>query len=534
MRKFEKGQIIKNIGSSWFSLGINIVTGIFLSPFILHHLGDTAFGVWVLIFSVTGYYGLFDLGIRSSVVRYVSKFTATEEHDELAKLVNTSLFSYSCIGLASVLVTLMLSFNVDPVFRKIPPEMLPTARWLLVMVGLSVGLGFPLGVFNGFLEGLQRFDILNWTNVVATLLRTALIVAVVNRGYGLLMVAFITIILPLLASILRAIIALHLRPVPIGLRYVDRGTFRQIVNYSSSTFLIMVAGRLRFKTDEIVIGTMLSAAAVTYFNIGNRIVDYAGQVVTTLAQVFVPMSSQSEAKGDMNRLRKIFVVGNRVCAFIILPICATLLILGRSVIEVWVGKKYVATSYPVLVIMIIACTLWWSQSASGRVLFGMSKHGTWAKITLLEGVANLILSIILVRPFGIIGDAFGTAIPLACSTIFFMPRHVSQLLGIRLGTYLREAYTLPFLLTMPFVAVLLLMQRWFVPHNYRGLGLQLLIGGAVYGTGLLWAHLTNNALRTGELVEKKDPKPNEVSVIAEHEAVSAELMGISERRERSR
>ncbi|MFY9560981.1 MAG: flippase [Terriglobales bacterium] len=514
MRKFEKGQIIKNISSSWFSLGINIVTGIFLSPFILHRLGDTAFGVWVLIFSVTGYYGLFDLGIRSSVVRYVSKFTATEEDEELAKVVNTSLFSYSCIGLASVVLTLVLSFYVDHVFRKIPPDMLPTARWLLLMVGSSVALGFPLGVFNGFLEGLQRFYILNWSNVIATLLRTALIVVALNRGYGLLMIAFITIILPLMASILRAVIALRLRPVPLGLHYVDRGTFRRIATYSSSTFLIMVAGRLKFRTDEIVIGTMMSAAAVTYFNIGNRIVDYAGQVVTTLAQVFVPMSSQSEAKGDMNRLRKIFVVGNRVCAFIIFPICATLLILGRSVIEVWVGKKYVATSYPVLVIMIIACTLWWSQSASGRVLFGMSKHGTWAKITLIEGVSNLILSIILIRPFGIIGDAFGTAIPLACSTIFFMPRHVSKLLGIRLRTYLREAYVLPLLLTLPLVAVLLLMQRWFIPHNYRELGLQLVIGGAVYGTGLLWAYLANNALRTGELVVKEDPNPLEISVTA--------------------
>src|SRR5882757_6226624 len=507
MRKFEKGQIIKNISSSWFSLGINIVTGIFLSPFIVHHLGDTAFGVWVLIFSVTGYYGLFDLGIRSSVVRYVSKFTATNEEEELAKIVNTSLFSYSCIGLASMVVTLLLSFYVEHVFSKIPQEMFPTARWLLLMVGTSVALGFPLGIFGGFLEGLQRFYITNLTNVVATLLRTVLIVVVLNRGYGLLMVAFITIILPLLASILRAIIALRIHPVPLSAKYVDRPTFRRIVNYSSSTFLIMVAGRLKFKTDEIVIGTMLSAAAITYFNIGNRIVDYAGQVVTTLAQVFTPMSSQSEAKGDMNRLRKIFVVGNRVCAFIIFPICATLIILGKSVIEVWMGRRYIEQSYPVLVIMIVACTLWWSQSASGRVLFGMSKHSTWAKVTLIEGVSNLILSIILVRPFGIIGDAFGTAIPLACSTIFFMPWHVSNLLHIRLRTYLREAYMLPFLLTIPLVAVLLLMKQWFVPQNYHGLGLQLLIGGAVYGAGLLWAYLSNRALHTGELVPAQDLKP---------------------------
>ena len=513
MHKFEKGQIIKNIGSGWFSLGINVLVGIFLSPFILHRLGDTAFGIWVLIFSVTGYYGLFDLGIRSSIVRFVSKFTATEDHEELAELVNTSVFTYSCIGVVSMLVTLTVCFYVDRLFR-IPPELYSTTRWLLLMVGLSVALGFPLGIFGGFLEGLQRFYILNWTNVVSTLLRAVLIVVALNHGYGLLTVAWITISLPVLASIVRGVIALRLCPVPFGRRYVDRATFRQMANYSGVTFIIMVAGRLKFKTDEIVIGTFLSAAAITYFNIGARIVDYAGQVVTTLAQVFVPMASQSEARGDMNRLRKIFVAGNRVCAFVIFPICAVLIILGKSVIEVWVGKKYIATSYPVLVIMIVCSTVWFAQSASGRVLFGMSKHGTWAVVTLIEGVCNLILSIILVRPYGIIGDAFGTAIPLLCSTIFFMPRHMCRQLGIRLGTYLREAYVLPLLVTAPLVLVLLLLQRWFVPHNYRQLALQFLIGGSVYGLGILWAFLSNQALRVGELAAKKDATTAESKVVA--------------------
>lgn len=511
MRKFEKRQIIKNISSNWFSLGINILTGILLSPFILHRLGDTAFGLWVLIFSITGYYGLFDLGIRSSVVRYVAKFTAVDENDELAKLINTSLFSYSCIGAASLIVTVILCLNVDRIFH-VPPGMAITARWLLLMVGTAVGLGFPLGVFGGFLEGLQRFYIVSWSNIVTTMLRAGLIVAALSAGYGLITVALITVSLPLIASIVRTVVALRLHPVPIGLRYVEKATFRRIVNYSSSTFLIMLAGRLKFKSDEILIGAMMSAAAITYFNIGNRIVDYAGQVVTTLASVFTPMSSQSEARGDMNRLRKIFVVGNRVCAFIIFPICATLLILGRSVIEVWMGRKYVATSYPVLVIMIIACTLWWSQSASGRVLFGMSKHGTWAKITLLEGVGNLVLSVALIPYYGIIGDAFGTAIPLALSTIYFMPRHVSKLLSIRVTTYVREAYLLPFMITAPFAVCLLLMQRWYVPHTWRGLGVQLLIGGMVYGAGLLWAHRTERVLRTGELVVKTEPEPAPIDV----------------------
>jgi len=120
------------------------------------------------------------------------------------------------------------------------------------------GFGIPTRIFGGFLEGLQRFYITNLTNVVATLLRTVLIVVVLNRGYGLLMVAFITIILPLLASILRAIIAAAYPSRSAQRKYVDRPTFRRIVNYSSSTFLIIGGGPSEVQDDEIVIGTMLS------------------------------------------------------------------------------------------------------------------------------------------------------------------------------------------------------------------------------------------------------------------------------------
>ena len=87
-----KTQTIKNVTSSWMSLLVNGILGFFLAPFIIHHLGDDAYGLWILICSITGSYGLFDLGIRSSVVRYVSKFHAVGDREELSRLISTTLF----------------------------------------------------------------------------------------------------------------------------------------------------------------------------------------------------------------------------------------------------------------------------------------------------------------------------------------------------------------------------------------------------------------------------------------------------------
>ena len=516
MRKLEKLQIIKNVGSSWFALGVNILVGIFLSPFILHRLGDAAFGIWVLIFSFTGYYGIFDFGIRSSIIRYVSKYTATSDVAEVSRLINTAMFTYTCVGVLSLIITLLGCIYVDQVFH-IVPEFKSTARWLLFVVGGSVALGFPLGVFGGMLEGLQKFYILNWTNIASSLLRVGLIVFYLNRGGGLLSVAVITVGLPMLASFVRAAVALRSLPVVFAWKYVERSSFRHMANYSGITFVIIVAGRLRFKTDALVIGKLLGAAAITYFYAGSRLVDYAGEVVSSLAQIFVPMSSQSDAAGNMDRLRKIFVAGNRACAFTTLPMTAVFIILGKSIIEVWVGKKYVAQSFPVLLTLIVPYTLMLVQSASSRILFGMGKHGKFAVVALTEGAANLILSILLVRPLGIVGDAIGTAIPLAGTFLLFMPFHLCSRLGIRVSTYLRQAYLLPLLLCAPMVAVLLLIQHWFVAHTYRQLAVPLLAGGLTYAACLGWAYVTNKAFHVGDLAPAAEKLPNVPTAYLEEE-----------------
>ena len=171
---------LKNVLSNWAGLATNIAVGFFLSPFILHHLGDEAFGLWILIFSLTGYYGIFDFGIRSSLIRYVSKFQATGEKEQLARVVNTSLFVYSSIGAMLLLPTVLGQIYVDRFFH-IPPSFLRDAQILVAMVGYSVALGFPLGISGGILEGLQKFYLINGTNIVATLVRAILIVYVLRR-----------------------------------------------------------------------------------------------------------------------------------------------------------------------------------------------------------------------------------------------------------------------------------------------------------------------------------------------------------------
>jgi O-antigen/teichoic acid export membrane protein len=487
-----KIEAIKNISSSWLGLGVTIVVGFFLSPFILHKLGDAAFGLWVLIFSVTGYYGLFDLGIRSSIIRYVSKFTATGRREDLGRVINTSLFSYACVAMLLLLLTAAGYAHVDSWFR-LSPAFVSTARNLFLIAGSGIALGFPLSVFGGVLEGLQKFYLLNLIQVISTLVRALLIVVALEHGGGLLTITVITVALPLISGVVYAVMVVRMLPLQFGKRFIDWATFRQVANYGSVTFMIIVAARLRFKTDALVIGALLSSTAITFFTIGSRLVDYAEDIVQSLAQIFTPMSSHFDATGEIDQLRKIFVAGNRACAMIIFPIAAALIVLGKSVIEVWVGPQYLS-SYTVMLILLIPTTLYCAQASSNKILFGMSRHRPLAVVLVIEGIANLLLSIALVRPFGIVGDALGTAIPLLCTSLFFLPIHLCRLLKIRLLTFLSRAYLPPLGLCCPLVLVLLLSRHLFYAHTYGRLLVQLVAGGTVYLLGLLWLFLTREPM----------------------------------------
>jgi O-antigen/teichoic acid export membrane protein len=249
--------------------------------------------------------------------------------------------------------------------------------------------------------------------------------------------------------------------------------------------VILLAEKLRFQSDAVVIGIFLSSTAITYFSIASRLAEYSGYVVQAPAKIFTPMSSQSDAAGDLDRLQKIFVVGNRVCALTIFPLCAALIVLGKSIIEVWVGAKYLS-SYPILLLLVVPKTLYLAQATSVKILLGIGRHRMLALVLLLEGAANLVLSVVLLRRWGILGVTLGTTIPLSCTSLLFLPRHLCRLLNIPLLAFLRQAYLLPLGLCAPLVGALLLLKQVFQAHSYSQLLAQVAGGGIVYGAGLVW------------------------------------------------
>ena len=86
---------LRNVVTNYLRFFLGGVLGFVLTPLMVHLLGDGNYGLWVTVFSLTGYFGLFDQGIRPSLVRYVSRDHARADHEGLSRTVSSALALYS-------------------------------------------------------------------------------------------------------------------------------------------------------------------------------------------------------------------------------------------------------------------------------------------------------------------------------------------------------------------------------------------------------------------------------------------------------
>src|SRR5438477_12946250 len=92
----------RSIALNWIALAISIGVAFFLSPFIVHRLGNVAYGIWTLVNSMIAYMGLLDLGMRGAVTRLVSRYHSQGVHLQSSRSVSAAFWLRAGIGLIVV------------------------------------------------------------------------------------------------------------------------------------------------------------------------------------------------------------------------------------------------------------------------------------------------------------------------------------------------------------------------------------------------------------------------------------------------
>ena len=477
-----RASLLKNIAGNWLGIGADAITGLILTRLILHAVGNSAFGLWVLVSGLLGYYGLLDLGTRNGVIRYVARHNAQGDHESLSQVVSTAIAGYVAVGLAVLLLTCAAAWRLDSLLTFHTAAELRDGQTLILVLGVGAALGFPLSAFGGTLEGLQQFVRIGTVQAAASIGRAIVVVVALWLGYGIVAVGVITVAFNVAAGVANAVYVLQRFPqVRFNPTNVRRETLQTIAGFGLVTFWVGVSNRLRFESDALVIGRMIGLQMVAVFAIGTKILSYSTELVAAMASVFTPALSHADAIGDRKGVTRMTFTGNHLASLLAFPIIAVLFFYGRVLVRLWVGPSYDFAA-TVLAIIGIPMALYMSQFGSTRMLYGVGRHRVLAKILFTEGAANLILSILFARRYGVVGVAWGTAIPLAVTALLVLPLVACRSLDSSYIQYWSNAQLPALLLVAPLIALFAVLA--FVrpdPAPIEALA-TLTIGMALYGS----------------------------------------------------
>ncbi len=480
--------IITGAGSVFFKHGLNIL----LLPILIHTLGVDLFSLYMILIGVQELTLLLDMGFTDAVVKQLASAQGKNDWIEYAEIKKIGHVLFSAISLG-VLVFGTVLIPFFPHWFHLAPELHSLAQMALAIILLEGVITLYLTHYKAL---LLSHCLNHWSNVGDTafhLIGIGIGVGLLVSGYGLpgLLLA------RLAGAVVRAgiIMSQTLKVEPDAFWPKSPFNWGRVREMSRLTFHAMMVNFsiiVSHKIDTFVIAFFLPLSAVGAYEIVFRFLGSALQVCIktcdSIFPLFARMMASSESKAsEREKARHLFL---RISCFNNFVISILLLVILSFYSELFgffsAGRIPLETTLPIL---LLAVPVIWSsamQIPACYFLYTANRQRYLSVSSLLASFANLALSLILVKPFGIAGVAAGTLIPQFIQHQFSLIYTACVELKIGLKEYITVVYMKVFFITgVGFVTIQWLKPLVF-PESHPLISI-VIIASLVSGlTSLIW------------------------------------------------
>ena len=426
------------IGGGYLNLAVTWVVQALLVPLLLHRLGRDAFGLYATLTSIVGYFALLTFGSALTVPRYVAERSVRGDEEGLSAFVSTYFVLHlgvAALGaLAGWALTPLLATHLD-----VPAELRSAIApaWRLVVGGWALGLAG--GLFQSFLTGLGDVALANAAASIRTVL-TLLVAAAILTAGGDLAALLAGLMVASLAATLMAFALLRARHPAIRIRFSSarRATLRATARPAALFFLMQVAALVVTGTDNVIIGVVLGVGAVAPYAVAFQLWALAIAVLWSGVDALLPFFTRWDARNERAELQYAFLTATRYAFAGAVLAAIVLAAFGPSLVRWWVGGAVTVSGgvLGVFAAMLLTAT---PIHVAALLLTGLGRHRPVALGGAVEAFLNLVISLALVRPLGVLGVALGTLCSGALTNAWIAPRAAAREVGLSPVTYVREA-----------------------------------------------------------------------------------------------
>lgn len=450
------------------SLVINLTIGFFLTPFIIEKLGLTQYGIWALIISIVGYYGILDLGIASAVLRYLAYYIGQKKNKELNQVVNTSICFFIIFSLV-IILSVFLFINQIAAFFHILPEFFYAFKITMYLFAVSTAILLPTNIFNVIIIAHEHFLFRNIVTIISALMKGILMFIVLSNGGGLVAISYVNLTLIIIVAICNILIVMINYPyINLSWKFISRTMIVMLLSFGFYSGIGQIGILLKTRLDSAVIGRFSSLDNVSIYSIGALISGYLMNLIFSFGSVFQPRLATLAAMVDMNDFKKTI----KNYATIISTITVGFSLVAFSLIEnfykIWLPDNFkdINTLIIITYILFTVVVLDMINDVFIHALRAINKHKYYAYLTIAEGILNLTLSIFLVKKIGIIGVTLGTLIPTILTKLLIQPILNCLIFKLNWIDIMYKVYFKPIIIAA--IMIIIINLNLFIPNanNY--------------------------------------------------------------------
>ena len=295
--------LLINAASNWTALFVAVAIGFFLTPFIIDHLGKTGFGIWKVIASIIGYYGLIDIGCSHAITRYIARYAEQKAYKAFNEIISTALAIFMVMGLSCIVLSFVLA---DPVanFFNVPANQVEDFRYAVWLLSLVIGIGLLASTFDAVICAHEFYIISNSVGICGNLLRAGLVVYTLSHGMGFIGLVYAHLVQASIVAIIYFILCKTLFSYFQPRFYkIKKSVLRALFAYSFMASVMTMVDFLRLEIGTIIVGRFIGLSALALYAVPLILIRYFRQLIISCTErLFVPRFAALEAEGKRKEL----------------------------------------------------------------------------------------------------------------------------------------------------------------------------------------------------------------------------------------
>jgi O-antigen/teichoic acid export membrane protein len=331
----KRRQILLNAATTFGQVIGSAAMLFFLYRFLIRTIGVERLGIWSLVLATTSVVTLANQGFSTSIVKFVAKYAARDETEEVSALMQTAVISVG-VGLAVISVALY------PAAKWILHVVLPQSRFaeacaILPLALLSLGTTVLTGTLQAGLAGYQAIALCNYMELGGSFSYLAFAVLFVPK-HGLMGLAWAQAIQGA-AFLLMTWLLLRgrIRELPLIPHRWSRALFREIAGYGFRFQLITASQALREPVTKALITKFGGLAMTGFYDLAARWVFTFRELLVQSSQVLVPTVSHLQER-EPGAIPALYRESYRLIFFLAVPTFASLTIVSPLVSRIWIGR----------------------------------------------------------------------------------------------------------------------------------------------------------------------------------------------------